>query len=104
MTVIGISDSFKSNVCEQLKNVKGFNYFCAVNEEDIKKYVFETFDFGFFPAAYDVNVTLSSENIERIEVYGTPDAEQVPFYNNYFYDENTSFTVTKMKSVFPSEI
>ena len=40
MTVIGISDSFKSNVCEQLKNVKGFNYFCAVNEEDIKKYVF----------------------------------------------------------------
>jgi len=51
---VGISSSFKSEVCETLKNAKGFNYFCAVNQEDIKKYVFETFDFGFFPAAHDI--------------------------------------------------
>jgi len=30
LTIVGISDEFKSDVCESLKNVKGFNYFCAV--------------------------------------------------------------------------
>jgi hypothetical protein len=40
LTIIGISDEFRSEVCECLKNVKGFNYFCAVSQEDIKKYVF----------------------------------------------------------------
>ena len=29
MTLIGISDDFKSETCEKLKNVKGFNYLCA---------------------------------------------------------------------------
>ena len=74
MTIIGISDSFKSSVCEQLKNVKGFNYFCAVDQQDLKKYVFSTFDFGFFPVAHDINVTLSSDNIKRIQVFGAPDS------------------------------
>ena len=40
LTIIGISDEFKSEVCECLKNLKGFNYFCAVSDADIKKYVF----------------------------------------------------------------
>ena len=40
LTIIGISDDFRSEVCEELKNVKGFNYFCAVDQDDIKKYVF----------------------------------------------------------------
>jgi len=56
LTIVGISDEFRSEVCEELKNVKGFNYFCAVNQEDIKKYVFETFDFGFFPSAFDLGI------------------------------------------------
>lgn len=43
--------------------VRGFNYFCAVNQEDIKKYVFETFDFGFFPSSYDLDITITSNNI-----------------------------------------
>lgn len=28
-TIIGISDAFRSSVCESLNEVKGFNYFCA---------------------------------------------------------------------------
>jgi hypothetical protein len=103
-TVVGISTSFRSNICEKLKYVRGFNYFCAVNEEDIKKYVFETFDFGFFPAAYDIQVQLSSSNVKSLEVFGSPDAEQVSAYNDSFSDERTTFVITKMKSVFPSEV
>lgn len=63
LTVVGISYEFRSSVCEELKNVKGFNYFCAINQDDIKKYVFETFDFGFFPAAYDLDITISSQDL-----------------------------------------
>lgn len=40
VTVIGISDDFRSSTCEQLNNIKGFNYFCAVEQEDLKKYLF----------------------------------------------------------------
>ena len=66
LTVIGISTDFKSEVCEKLKNVKGFNYFCAVDQGDIKKYVFETFDFGFFPSAFDISITISSDDLKKI--------------------------------------
>jgi hypothetical protein len=45
---VGISTDFLSCLLKAKKCEKGFNYLCAVNEEDIKKYVFETFDFGFF--------------------------------------------------------
>ena len=53
-SIIGISTDFQSSLCEVFKEIKGFNYFCAVNQKDIKKYVFETFDFGFFPSATNV--------------------------------------------------
>ena len=39
-SIIGISTEFQSQSCEVFKEIKGFNYFCAVNQEDIKKYVF----------------------------------------------------------------
>lgn len=29
-TIIGVSSNFKSTTCEDLVEVKGFNYFCAV--------------------------------------------------------------------------
>jgi hypothetical protein len=40
VTIIGISDEFRSSTCEKLNNVKGFNYFCAVEVSDLKKYLF----------------------------------------------------------------
>ena len=60
-SIIGISTEFQSQACEVFKEIKGFNYFCAVNQEDIQKYVFETFDFGFFPSASNVSIELGSE-------------------------------------------
>jgi hypothetical protein len=104
LTIIGISDEFRSEVCECLKDVKGFNYFCAVNQEDIKKYVFETFDFGFFPSAYDVNITLTCDDIQSFEVFGAPDSDKVLDYNNHFKENSKNYVITKVKSTFPSEI
>lgn len=52
LTIVGISNEFRSQTCDVLKNVKGFNYFCAVNDEDIKKHIFEEFNFNFLPVAH----------------------------------------------------
>jgi hypothetical protein len=40
LTIVGVSNDFQSHVCESLKDIRGFNYFCAVNQGDIKKYIF----------------------------------------------------------------
>ena len=65
-TIIGISEDFQSKICEVFKNVKGFNYFSATKDEDLKKYLFENFDYTFFPATYDVKITLESDVVTEI--------------------------------------
>ena len=44
--------------------MKGFNYFCAVDKDDIKKYVFEMFDFVYFPSAFDLDIKIISEDVK----------------------------------------
>ena len=58
-TIIGISDDFKSDICEQLTEIRGFNYFCATETEDLKKYLFENFDWTFFPSSHDIEISIS---------------------------------------------
>jgi hypothetical protein len=101
-SIIGISTNFRSEACEVFKDIKGFNYFCAVDQEDIQKYVFDTFDFGFFPSASNIQIELRSKDIYGFEVFGTPDAEKVENYNTIVVDNN--WTVSRIQSCFPSEI
>jgi len=54
--------------------IKGFNYFAAVKDEDLKKYLFENFDWTFFPSSHNIELKLKSENVKTFEVFGTPDA------------------------------
>ncbi len=53
-TIIGVSSEFKSDICEKLNEIRGFNYFCAVETDDLKKYLFENFDWTFFPSSYEM--------------------------------------------------
>jgi hypothetical protein len=48
-TIIGVSSDFKSQTCEKLIKVKGFNYLCAVEEDDLQTYLVDQFDYTFFP-------------------------------------------------------
>ena len=84
--------------------MKGFNYFCAVNQDDIKKYIFENFNFAYFPSAFNLNISLQSEDVTSFKVFGSTDASDVNSYNNNFTQETSNFTISKMKSSFPSEI
>ena len=64
----------------------------------------EDLDRAAFPAALDVEVGLSCENLSSFEVFGTPDSDLVHGYNQFYSGEQSTYTVTKMKSVFPSEL
>ena len=49
---------FDTQTSEALKNVKGFNYFCAINDVDIKKNIFEEFNFNFLSVVHHVEIQL----------------------------------------------
>lgn len=86
-TIIGVSDDFISSTCEKMNEVSGFNYFCATEVEDLKKYLFENFNFTFFPSNYNIQIDLiENKNVQSIEVYGTVDSKRVREYNNNFVD------------------
>ena len=84
------------------KNVKGFNYFSATKDDDLKKYLFENFDYTFFPATYDVAITLEAPIVSSVEVFGSPDSQQVPEYNKD--SAEGEFVITKIGTSFPSDI
>lgn len=83
-TIVGISDDFQSETCQRLADIRGFNYFCATEDADLKHYLFENFDYTFFPSAYDIAIEIESDSVSAIEVFGTPDRQKVAEYNEYF--------------------
>ena len=104
-TIVGISEDFRSETCQRLSEIRGFNYFCATENEDLKKHLFENFDYTFFPAGYDISIEVESDNVQRLEVFGTPDKARVAAYNGNFADkERKSHVITRLKSSFPSEL
>ena len=54
-------------------NVKGFNYFCALEDKDLIKSLVDNFDYTFFPFAFNIEISLESSDIDNIEVYGSND-------------------------------
>jgi hypothetical protein len=52
-TIIGISDDFNSKLCEDLIQIKGFNYFCAIEDSDLMQYLVNKFDYTFFVSSLD---------------------------------------------------
>jgi hypothetical protein len=102
LTIVGISNDFRSETCEVLKNVKGFNYFCAINNADIKKHIFEEFNFNFLSVAHHVEISLEAENVMSFETFGAPDSSEVKKYNENFKNETGKFVVSRVSTIFPS--
>lgn len=104
LTIVGVSSEFQSRICEGLKHIRGFNYFCAINDDDIKKYVFEEFDFSFFPAAHNEQIAIACDSLHSFEVFGVPDADKTAEYNHGFAQPAEQLIVSRVKSSFPSGI
>jgi hypothetical protein len=103
-TIVGISEEFQSETCEKLIEIKGFNYFCAIEDEHLKKYLFENFDYTFFPSNYAIEISVDSDNIACFDVFGTSDAKRISEYNNFAQKGLNHYVITKTESSFPSEL
>ena len=73
-----------------------------MEESDLQKYLFDHFDWTFFPSAYDVEILLESDNVKVFEVFGTPDSARAKTYNNFAQKGLKEYTITKYPSSFPS--
>ena len=71
ITVLGISESFNTELQEKVGHVKGSNYYVCEHSEDIKKYLVEQFNYVCFPASYDIDLTLYSSHIHVKKVIGS---------------------------------
>ena len=69
---------------------------CAVEEKDLQIYLVDQFNYTFFPCVQDI--TIRSQSIKGIELFGSVNHDV-----NYPVEGN-SFTVTTMKSGFPSAL
>ncbi len=97
-TIIGVSTDFQSSTCQKLIKIKGFNYMCAVQETDLQTYLVDQFDYTFFPCVQNVKITIKSQAIQSIQVFGSVDHDVA------YPVEGNTFTVTIMNSGFPSAL
>ena len=83
ITILGISDSFQTNLAEKIANVKGANYIIIKENKDINKYLVEEFDCLCFPNAKNLilEITTPYLKIERIVGSGKEGIKE-------FYEKN----------------
>jgi len=72
VSIVAMGAEFNASLTEQVTKNRGSNYFCATNDSELHECLVDDFDFNMFPAAFDVNVSISSGALEVKEVYGTP--------------------------------
>lgn len=76
-----------------------------MSEEDVLKYLFETFDYAFFPSASNLCIALESDDLSSIEVFGTPDSrDESQSFKEEVMTKGEDFFVTRIRSSFPSEV
>jgi len=92
VSFVGIGAQFNSSLAEVVTKHRGANYFCMTRQEELHKIAVSNFDWNFFPAAFDVQVTHQSDVFELLAVYGTPldtreetiEAEWMPSTHRYY--------------------
>ncbi|CAE7270976.1 Uso1 [Symbiodinium sp. KB8] len=92
VSFVGIGAQFNSSLAEVVTKHRGANYFCMTRQEELHKIAVSNFDWNFFPAAFDVQVTQQSDVFELLAVYGTAldpreetiEAEWTPSTHRYY--------------------
>lgn len=70
----------------------------------MKHYLFENFDYTFFPCLYDIEIRLKSSNVSMFNTFGTPDNDKVFENNNFSKKGIEDYLVTQIPTLFPSEL
>lgn len=72
VSIVAMGAEFNSSLTETVTKNKGSNYFCATNEAQLRECLVDNFDFNMFPAAFEINLSVRTADMEVTGVYGTP--------------------------------
>ena len=79
ITILGISNSFRTDLAELTSHIKGANYVVIKESKDINKYLVEDFEYLCFQNASDLTLEVTSPyiKIERIVGSGKEGVEEI---------------------------
>ena len=71
LTILGISESFNTNLTELISKMKGCNYYIILNEADMKKYLIDEFNYICFPLSFNEKLEIISPFLKIKSIIGT---------------------------------
>ena len=86
ITILGISDSFQTNLAEKIANVKGANYIIIKENKDINKYLVEEFDYLCFPNAKNLILEITTPYLKIERIVGSGKEGIKEFYEKSEWD------------------
>ena len=71
LTILGISESFNTELTELISKEKGCNYYIISNDTDMKKYLIDEFNYICFPLSFNEKLEILSPFLKVKSVIGT---------------------------------
>ena len=89
LTILGISESFNTELTESISKIKGCNYYIILNATDMKKYLIDEFNYICFPLSFNEKLEILSPFLKVKSIIGTGYKELKESKENIEWDTNT---------------
>ena len=89
LTILGISESFNTELTESISKIKGCNYYIILNERDMKKYLIDEFNYICFPLSFNEKLEILSPFLKVKSIIGTGFKELKESNENIEWDTST---------------
>ena len=89
LTILGISESFNTELTESISKIKGCNYYIILNDKDMKKYLIDEFNYICFPLSFNEKLEILSPFLKVKSIIGTGYKELKERKENIEWDTNT---------------
>ena len=71
LSILGISESFNTELTETISKIKGCNYYIILNDTDMKKYLIDEFKYICFPLSFNEKLEIISPFLKVKSIIGT---------------------------------
>ena len=89
LTILGISESFNTDLTELISKIKGCNYYVILNDTDMKKYLIDEFNYICFPLSFNEKLEILAPFLKIKSVIGTGDKALTEKKEDIMWDTST---------------
>ena len=89
LTILGISESFNTDLTELISKIKGCNYYVILNDSDMKKYLIDEFNYICFPLSFNEKLEILAPFLKIKSVIGTGDKALTEKKEDIMWDTST---------------